>query len=86
MSPCEPQGTASLPGEVGKFYAVLVHPRNCLNKEHVCHFTQPSDRSVHICWSLDQNYILLNSGFVLGYRRHLDQAASALLKYTQKAT
>lgn len=85
-SSCEPRGLLLSSGEVGKFYAVLPHPRNCLNKEYTCHFTQPSDSSVHIWLGFRSKLDSVNFWFSFGYRRHLDQTACALVKYTQKAS
>lgn len=79
-----PRGLLPSPGEMGKFYTVLPLPRNFLNKEHVCLFTQPFDSSVHIWLGFRSKLDSVKFQLAFGYRRHLDQTASALLKCTQR--
>lgn len=84
-APVSPRGLLPSPGEMGKFYAVLPHPRYFLNKEHICPFTQPFDSFVHIWLGLISKLDSVKFQLAFGYGRHLDQTASALLKYTQRS-
>lgn len=50
----------------------------------MCHFTQPSDTSVHIWLGFRSKLDSVKFWFAFGYRKNLDQTASDPLKCTQK--